>query len=1012
MMCSEEKFLRQSYLDAEADYLYSIAHSEVPSWDWIAVTASNDRQAEAYQIQLDSRKERGLLHPGTRYIVVADIGGERIGSGGATLNVLYVIAKEIGFDRLLKQKILVIHSGGDSRRIPQYSACGKLFSPIPRALWDGENAVLLDELLMAVTRVPSRVSYGMLIMPGDTELLFNPLQLELFACDAAGLSMKANLSEGKEHGVFLSGADGIVKRFLHKQTESVLREVGAANQKDQVDIDTGCIWLDSKLVLEMTGLFYENGNFLEERFGEYVNGDVRLNFYNDFVMPLASEVCWEEYRDSAPENGFSEQLIRCRERIWERLHRYSIKLVRMAPARYIHVGMTEELYDLMVRKIGEYRYLGWEKRILCNQGAGSDYSGINSYVGDKVFVSGDSYLENCVLTGKVEVCGKSILSGLSVNFDIELPTGVVIHGLKLKSGQYVCRIYGIEDNPKGSIDSLCLGSSLRRLMQVTGMEASLLWEDMPPSIWNAKLYAVSDTEEKALKNAVILYQIFHGQANSQEIEEWKNMRRISLQGSFEEADISALLLRQREICSMVRCENIIRNIVLGEDVFSAFQVFSGKEEAELLFLKAYADETDDLFLKMRLYLGLNYVCGKFQCKVANMGAGNFEDMIYVAIKEYILKAAKEMYSCGCNIHFAKDKIIKKLPVRVNFCGSPSDAAPYCLEYGGTMLNGALLLRGNMPICVEVLKTVESVIEFESVDSECSVIYHDLSLIKDCGNPYDTFALHKAVLIAAGIVSYTDTEENMEELCARLGGGLKLVTSVNVPRGSGLGTSSILAACAISAVYELFGIEVEKEKIYSDVFVIEQLMNTGGGWQDQVGGYTPGLKYIYSRPGIFQNLKVDMIKLDRDIRVKLQERFVLIFSGQRRLARSVLREEMNQCIRNHKNSMEVLEEIRRICALMKFEIERGNITAFANYISEQFELVKTLDRGASNTCIEYIFDCCADLIDGKSVCGAGGGGFLQVILKEGITRAQLEERIREHFEGCGVEVWDSTFLWEA
>ena len=190
------------------------------------------------------------------------------------------------------------------------------------------------------------------------------------------------------------------------------------------------------------------------------------------------------------------------------------------------------------------------------------------------------------------------------------------------------------------------------------------------------------------------------------------------------------------------------------------------------------------------------------------------------------------------------------------------------------------------------------------------------------------------------------------------------------------------------------------------------MNTGGGWQDQVGGYTPGLKYIYSRPGIFQNLKVDMIKLDRDIRVKLQERFVLIFSGQRRLARSVLREEMNQCIRNHKNSMEVLEEIRRICALMKFEIERGNITAFANYISEQFELVKTLDRGASNTCIEYIFDCCADLIDGKSVCGAGGGGFLQVILKEGITRAQLEERIREHFEGCGVEVWDSTFLWEA
>ena len=78
--------------------------------------------------------------------------------GGATLHVLKHITEQIGVEQISKQKILVIHSGGDSRRIPQYSACGKLFSPIPRILPNGEVSTLFDELLMSVSLVPSRIS--------------------------------------------------------------------------------------------------------------------------------------------------------------------------------------------------------------------------------------------------------------------------------------------------------------------------------------------------------------------------------------------------------------------------------------------------------------------------------------------------------------------------------------------------------------------------------------------------------------------------------------------------------------------------------------------------------------------------------------------------------------------------------------------------------------------------------------------------------------------------------------
>ena len=119
--------------------------------------------------------------------------------------------------------------------------------------------------------------------------------------------------------------------------------------------------------------------------------------------------------------------------------------------------------------------------------------------------------------------------------------------------------------------------------------------------------------------------------------------------------------------------------------------------------------------------------------------------------------------------------------------------------------------------------------------------------------------------------------------------------------------------------------------------------------------------------------------------------------------------MNQLIRNDKAALEAMRKIQEYCAVMRHYILKGDVTSFAEYVTAQFELVKTLDKGASNTCIEYIFDVCGDLIDGKSICGAGGGGFLQVILKKGVTKDDLRKRIQDNFLDCGVEVWDSEFI---
>ena len=53
----------------------------------------------------------------------------------------------------------------------------------------------------------------------------------------------------------------------------------------------------------------------------------------------------------------------------------------------------------------------------------------------------------------------------------------------------------------------------------------------------------------------------------------------------------------------------------------------------------------------------------------------------------------------------------------------------------------------------------------------------------------------------------------------------------------------------------------------------------------------------------------------------------------------------------------------------------------------------------------------ELIDGRLVCGAGGGGFLQVVLKKGVTKKQVADRLYEVFMDSLVDVADCKLLWE-
>ena len=210
---------------------------------------------------------------------------------------------------------------------------------------------------------------------------------------------------------------------------------------------------------------------------------------------------------------------------------------------------------------------------------------------------------------------------------------------------------------------------------------------------------------------------------------------------------------------------------------------------------------------------------------------------------------------------------------------------------------------------------------------------------------------------------------------------------------------------------MMGKQLSDDELYNRVLCMEQIMSTGGGWQDQVGGLSSGVKYITSRPGLKQKLKVEHLELDAETTAELNERFALIYTGQRRLARNLLRDVVGRYIGNVPEALDALEKIQRTAALMRFELERGNVDGFAGLLNEHWELSRQLDAGSTNTCIDQIFHSIDDLIDGRMICGAGGGGFLQVILKKGVTRQMVEERLKEVFMDSLVGVADCKLVWE-
>lgn len=218
--------------------------------------------------------------------------------------------------------------------------------------------------------------------------------------------------------------------------------------------------------------------------------------------------------------------------------------------------------------------------------------------------------------------------------------------------------------------------------------------------------------------------------------------------------------------------------------------------------------------------------------------------------------------------FQLRKVKVELPVRVDFAGGWSDTPPWSLERSGCVLNMAIKLGGSLPVGAIIETTTKTGLLIND-DAGNELYIENISSIKPPFDSDDPFRLVRSALFVTGLVSESILQHT----------GLNIKTWAKVPRGSGLGTSSILSAAVVKALVQITDGDDSNENVTRLVLVLEQVMGTGGGWQDQVGGLYPGIKFTSSFPGIPLRLQVNPLLASPKLIKDLQQRLLIVFTGQ-------------------------------------------------------------------------------------------------------------------------------------
>ena len=380
------------------------------------------------------RRELGLLSDVREVLVVADPGGKRIGSGGSTLYCLMqVLTQRLGgsltrsspavWEQVLGElRILILHAGGDSRRLPAYSACGKLFIPMPG---ENDSAVclsLFDRQLPTYLALPEPTQGRgqVVITSGDVLLRFDPTQVRFRKQGVTGLACYAHPQQASRHGVFCCGQDDEVRLYLQKPSIPEQKEKGAIDAYGQSCLDIGVMHFDAATAVRLLQLFGARPStggrlaFAGKR-GQAVM-EHGLDFYREICCAMGRQGSPDHHIRSAHESGSKWSGAMLGE-LFETLSAVGFNVQLLKHCEFLDFGMNRSIINSGARLLQEDQGVSHLQTCL----------DINNEMPAGGAIQGSTgWVEGCRIHSPLALGGDNVVVGIDVEEPLSLPAGVCL----------------------------------------------------------------------------------------------------------------------------------------------------------------------------------------------------------------------------------------------------------------------------------------------------------------------------------------------------------------------------------------------------------------------------------------------------------------------------------------------------------------------------------------------------------------------------------------------------------
>ncbi len=863
-------------------------------------------------------------YPKSEWFCTNDPIDHKLGSGGGTTWLLtQAYENEMAhsdannqktFDEWLSsEKRLLLHAGGQSRRLPAYAPSGKVLTPVPVFRWERGQRLSQDLLSLQIPlykkimdAAPS--SLHTMIVSGDVLIrTTQPLQ-PIPEADVVCYGLWLGPEIAKNHGVFVSSCDtpSVLKCMLQKPSPATLGTI----QKDHYYLTDIGIWLLSDKAVKV----------LMSHKGEY-------DLYSEFGGAMGTEPTLND----------------------EAVKELKVAILPLSGGEFYHFGTSHELLS---STLAIQNLVNDQRLIMHHSRKPHPCIFIQNSITMKAVdgSNGEVCIEDSYISEGWSISQKNIITGVPKNnWNITLAPGQCIDIVPMGETQYVVRPYGFNDRFAGE-------------------------EQQRP-----QFPIVDNIDEAGLVLRYMLNQETEGEDKGKGKAIFEKAQKISAEQISATANLRRLFEQRREFRKhnwSALADNYEHSVFYQLDLNDAAKEF----KANGIAMPKPLPDSAPLLTRMKdaMFRGDN-------------------DKAFGLLREGIVKTSN---TNGINMptlssmsnKVATDQIVwGRSPVRIDIAGGWTDTPPFCLMEGGSVVNLAIELNGQQPIQTYVKPCREHHVVLKSIDlgaSEIVETYEQLADFKRVGSP---FSIPKAALALAGFLPQYSQEKypDLKSQLMAFGCGIEITLLSAIPAGSGLGTSSVLAATVLGTINDFLSLGWDKNEICHKTLVLEQLLTTGGGWQDQFGGVLQGVKLLQTCKGFEQQPIVHWLPTDLYTQPEYQACHLLYYTGITRTAKTILAEIVQKMFLNDHDQVALLREMKAHSLQMYEAIQRNDFKEMGKLVGKTWLQNQAIDAGTNPMEVKKLTDLIDDLCLGYKLPGAGGGGYLYMVAKDPEAAARIK-----------------------